>query len=308
MNRILLVSLIAASISAPLMASNESIKIPATGVIAHSVLSKAELAKVKNFEMKKAIEIAKEKGELSLTEYKTSIINSTAEAYLLQLPESSATTRKKLEDLTSQAFILSEGYLWAEDILESAEKSIYKQELKVEVEDLKARLIQSRALRTDVEGAISTLQIELSKTQSLEQKRQTEEAKKLLAAKDDELREIMENKLLIGDFEYNVYYITAHSEPQNEESELLKKVFKSISDLNDIKVEITGRADPRGNREYNNNLARERADVIREIAKESGLKEEQISVSSYVSDVKIKRNRELHFFDRNTTILIRKLK
>ena len=111
-----------------------------------------------------------------------------------------------------------------------------------------------------------------------------------------------------GDFEYNVYYITAHSEPQNEESELLKKVFKSISDLNDIKVEITGRADPRGNREYNNNLARERADVIREIAKESGLKEEQISVSSYVSDVKIKRNRELHFFDRNTTILIRKLK
>ncbi|MEH0791363.1 OmpA family protein [Vibrio parahaemolyticus] len=308
MNRTLLVSLIAASISAPLMASNESIKIPATGVIAHSVLSKVELAKVKNFEMKKAIEIAKEKGELSLTEHKTSIINSTAEAYLLQLPESSATTRKKLEDLTSQAFILSEGYLWAEDILEKAEKSIYKQELKVEAEDLKARLIQSRAIRTDVEGAISALQIELSKTQSLEQKRQTEEAKKLLAAKDDELREIMENKLLIGDFEYNVYYITAHSEPQNEESELLKKVFKSISDLNDIKVEITGRADPRGNREYNNNLARERADVIREIAKASGLKEEQISVSSYVSDVKIKRNRELHFFDRNTTILIRKLK
>lgn len=308
MNRILLASLITASISTPLMANDESIKIPATGVIAHSVLSKAELAKVKNFEMKKAIEIAKEKGELSLTEHKTSIINSTAESYLIQLPESSATTRKKLEDLTSQAFILSEGYLWAEDVLEKSEESMYKEQLNIEMEALKARLIQSRAIRTDVEGVISTLQIELSKTQNLEQKRQTEEAKKLLAAKDDELREIMENKLLFGDFEYNVYYITAQSKPQNEESELLKKVFKSISDLKDVKVEITGRADPRGDREYNNNLARERANVIRKIGKESGLKDEQISVSSYVSDVKIKRNRELHFFDRNTTILIRKLK
>ena len=87
MNRILLSTLIIASNSSPLMANKESIKIPAIGVIAHSVLSKAELAKAKNVEIKKEIEIAKKKGELSLTEYKTSIINSSAESYLLQLPE-----------------------------------------------------------------------------------------------------------------------------------------------------------------------------------------------------------------------------
>ncbi|ELP5898414.1 OmpA family protein [Vibrio vulnificus] len=308
MKRILIASLITSSVSSPIMANNESIKIPATGVIAHTVLSKAELAKIKNFEMKKAIEIAKEKGEISLTEHKTSIVNSAAEAYLRQLPESSATTRKKLEDLSSQAFILSEGYLWAEDVLEMAKKSAHKQELSIEMEALKARVTQSRKIRNDIETTISALQIELSKNKNIEQIRQIEETKKLLSAKDDELRAIMESKLILGDFEYNVHYITAHSEPQHEESELLRKVFKSISGLKDVKIEITGRADPRGNREYNINLAKERANVIWNIAKESGINEEQIFVNSYVSDVQIKRNRELHFFDRNTTVLIRKIK
>lgn len=307
MNRILLTTLIVVGFTTPALAENNSSKIPVTGVIAHSVLSKVELAKVKNFEINKAIEIEKEKTKLSLTEHKTTIINSSAEAYLSNLPESSEPIIKRMKDLSSHANILSEGFLWAEGILDESRESVYKQELTSDLENLNARLIQSRALRNEIEGTLNLLEIELSKIQRLEEKRQSKETKKLLEAKDDELKNILENKLLLGDFEYNIYYITAQSELQREERELLRRIFKSISDIKNISVEITGRADPRGDRTYNENLASERANVIKLLAEEAGVNKKMITVNSYVSDTEIKRNRELHFFDRNSTIIVKKI-
>ncbi|KDM90915.1 OmpA family protein [Photobacterium galatheae] len=280
--------------------------IPATGVIAHTVLSQVEIAKVKSFELNKAISLEKERSRIKLTLEKLSFVNDATEEGIQRAKEEDVPTRKKMDIAITDSNILSESFLWADGILEESKKSPYAQYLKHEISNLNTQIIRARAFRNELESLLSFYQMTLSKDQERAREIQKVETKRLLEAKDDELKAMIENKLLIGIFEYNAYYMTSESSPQKDEIELLKKVFSSISDMDHIAIEIIGRADPRGERKYNENLAKTRAEKIKEIAISSGIEANKIKVSSYVSDVRIKKNRELHFFDRNTTITIQK--
>ncbi|PSV01061.1 OmpA family protein [Photobacterium kishitanii] len=127
-----------------------------------------------------------------------------------------------------------------------------------------------------------------------------------LNEKTRELAKKLQQNLITGEFVEQFYYITGNSSLNKSQEEYAGKIFELASKYKNIEVSIVGRADPRGNRDYNEKLAKSRGINIKELAIANGISEGSISMTSYVSSNKIEANREMHFFDRNSTVTIRR--
>ena len=121
-----------------------------------------------------------------------------------------------------------------------------------------------------------------------------------------ELSKRLKKSLITGSFVEQLYYITSNAKLTKPQQEYIDQLFKLTSKYKNVEVFITGRADPRGSISYNQHLAKERANIVANIAKKEGILTSDIHVSSHVTNSEIKENSELHFFDRNTTVVIKR--
>lgn len=296
---------VAIAISTPAMASDDN-KIPAVGVLAHTVLSQAEIAKLKHFEINKALSIEKAGSILDTASSKLTAINQSSEDKLIAISTSSEPIRKKIQKAYAVSDLLSDGILWAGEVLTNTEKNPFISELTEKRDELKLQIGNADKLKVEAERQINLLVIEAQRDRQIEIDTNILENKRLLDARESELKSIIQNKLLLGSFEINLYYLTAEFKPQQDDFELISRILKSVTELPDVNVDIIGRADPRGNLKYNERLAKQRAEYIGDIAKEVGINDERVKINSYVSNGEVHKNRELHFFDRNTTVTIYK--
>ena len=125
-----------------------------------------------------------------------------------------------------------------------------------------------------------------------------------IAMKMKELQLRLHRSLISGSFTEQLYYITSDYKLRDAELKYINDIFKFASKYNNIDVYITGRADPRGNILYNKKLANNRARFVEQIAINNGIPNDRVHVSSHVTNTKVNENSELHFFDRNTTVVI----
>ena len=124
--------------------------------------------------------------------------------------------------------------------------------------------------------------------------------------KAKELSERLKKSLTTGSFTEQLYYITSNDKLTQPQQEYMAKLFNLASKYHNIEIFITGRADPRGKKTYNENLAKDRAIYVKQIAIKSGINPDDIHLDSHVTESKVKENSELHFFDRNTTVIIKR--
>lgn len=306
MKRILAAALVVSVANAGTPMDQEEIEISPVGVVAYSVLSQIELAKIENFKIEKAIEVAKVVEKLEVAKAKLGKMNSETE--LLITPKSEDTQVSiSIKKATSIAGKLSDSFSWAQGILSQAGQGIYASEYQTTMAELSGEIARSKRLRANIERLIALPQPQTVVDNSAELEAELERQKanrEMLAAEASELRQLIEGKLLLGAFEHELYYVTADHKLTDDQEALVERIFGVLAEKEGLKIEITGRADPRGNRQYNEKLARSRADEVVGIAKRFGIKDEQISVKSSVTDVKIRKNREMHFFDRNTSLKV----
>ncbi|MCY9861034.1 hypothetical protein OTK49_00565 [Vibrio coralliirubri] len=296
---------VAIAVGTPAFAAQEN-KIPAVGVLAHTVLSQAEIAKIKNFEIVKALSIEKAKSALDATSLKLTSINENSKEKLDTYLDSSEPIKTRIQKTYAVSDLLSDGILWATEVITLTKNHKYINEITPQIDDLNAQISKAKSLKSTAEKQINQLAIEAQRDRQIEIDTNILENKRLLDARDGELKSIIENKLLLGNFEINLYYLTAETKPQKDDAELIAKIFNSVAEIPDVKIDIIGRADPRGNLKYNEKLAKGRAEFISELATNAGFINENIKQTSFVSGGKIHKNRELHFFDRNTTVTIYK--
>lgn len=141
---------------------------------------------------------------------------------------------------------------------------------------------------TYIEGEIELLNAKLVETESQ------------LSKKNQMVAELT-SKIQSGDWTYETYYITGDNTVNDSQKEVLAALFNIALEKN-LLLKIEGRADPRGDYDYNLELAKSRAENVEKIAKDVGISDEMITISYSVTETEIQKNRELHFFDRNTSI------
>lgn len=271
------------------------------GVVAYSVLSQIELAKLNNIELQKAIEVERNIEKLSLATNKLKSTNIEV-SRKIKPHDHTLIKRMPLRDAHTLAKQLSDGFIWAERVLEEAYSGKYQREYHTYMDLLLVEIEKSMQLREKVDNIIEVSRVDMLSSQR--QLQNSAQANELLEAEANELKKIVEGKLLLGALEQELYYITAEYKLRNEQSLLISRIFGAIANQPDVNVLIIGRADPRGNRTYNEDLARKRANEIVELAGKAAIAGDRITVESYVSSRDIQPNREIHFFDRNTTIKI----
>lgn len=125
-----------------------------------------------------------------------------------------------------------------------------------------------------------------------------------LSSMTNELKDKLSKALLLGDIEQNYYYVTAEHRINEEQAAPLAEIFSAIKDIPKIGIQIIGRADPRGNAEYNRDLSEKRANYIAELAINKGVPTESISAEGMGIVGEEKLNSELYFFDRFSTVRI----
>ncbi|UKA04572.1 OmpA family protein [Photobacterium damselae] len=127
-----------------------------------------------------------------------------------------------------------------------------------------------------------------------------------IANKMKELQSRLKSSLISGSFTEQLYYITSDYKLRNDELKYINQVFKYASKYKNIDVYITGRADPRGTVAFNTKLAANRAKFVERLAISNGIPQSHIHVTSHITNSEINENSELHFFDRNTTVVIKR--
>ena len=313
MKKNILVTLIISSLSVSANSSTGDV-IHSTGVLAHQVLSQGELAKIKHYEIKKVVSIEKMKEQLKVASRKIKKVNIMSldfvnkttkpmdETLLNQKAKKTVTTLKSMEKL------LSEEELWGKEVIADSNKYKYKQLVINELNTLSNTLKETRDMRYKVEELISFYSFHVAINTEITETTRKEQLQSLLTAKESEVRKIMEKKILADGFEHNIYYVTNDFIPQKDDLEVLRKIFKAASNIENTIIYITGRADPRGNKKYNDSLARKRAETLKDIAINLNIDPAIIQINSFTSTGNIKSNKELYFFERNSTILIKKTK
>ncbi|KPM98629.1 OmpA family protein [Vibrio alginolyticus] len=119
--------------------------------------------------------------------------------------------------------------------------------------------------------------------------------------KKNRLMAELNSQIQSGDWTYETFYVTGDDVVNSAQKEVLVALFGIAIDKN-LYLKVSGRADPRGDYDYNLELAKKRAENVAKIAKNAGISNEMIKTSYSVTQTEIKNNRELHFFDRNTSI------
>ncbi len=291
------------------MASEFTSKRPNANILTQMVLGQAELAKIKNLDILKEKEKEKLAHELTTIKKRLDVLNDSVTDHFkaVKSKEMRLITRLKKERGLSSRLV--DSFKWAEERLTYSKDNEYFNLVSNQAGELNQSIDLSKKLAMNLSESISMMELNIK----LMEKERLNTSKKKMAElskmKDDELLSEIENKLMFGSYEFNIYYLTADSKPIKEQAELIERIFKSLSNYKtDISVEIIGRADPRGGYEYNADLAEKRALTIKDIALKAGIDEKMIQHSSFVSKGEVQDNRELHFFDRNTTVTIYKNK
>lgn len=125
-------------------------------------------------------------------------------------------------------------------------------------------------------------------------------------SKNNNLEKDLHEKLSLGNLRQNYFYETNKHVLDDESLKTLTKVFKVLSNDKDVKLDITGRADPRGNTEYNHALAAKRIGFVKALALKSGFDENQISINNLGEFGEPQKNTEKYFFQRYLTVEISK--
>lgn len=127
-------------------------------------------------------------------------------------------------------------------------------------------------------------------------------------SKGDELSKDLQEKLSLGVLRQNYFYETNKYILSEESLITLTKVLDALSEDKGVKIAITGRADPRGDEQYNKALAAKRISYVKELALKAGFEESQI-VSNNLGEVgAAQNNTEKYFFQRYLTVEISKMK
>ena len=213
MIKTILATLILSSLSASAMDSSEG-KINATGVLAHTVLSQSELAKIKHLEINKVISVEKMKEKINTANNKIKKVNITSLDLLNksnqpdndQLQDSVA--KKNLINLQSISKLLSEEELWGTDLILTLSEHQFRTLALKETELLSNTLKETREIRNKTEELISFYSFHVAINQEISETTRKENIENLLTAKESEIKDIMERKALGEGFEFNVYYLT----------------------------------------------------------------------------------------------------
>ncbi|MDK9793239.1 OmpA family protein [Vibrio sp. D431a] len=136
--------------------------------------------------------------------------------------------------------------------------------------------------------------------------KRTEEVNERYKAELETLREGLAKQLSLGELEQSYYYETAEWELTDEQYKVLSMVFDAVSEMPEVKIKVTGRADPRGNKAYNQTLSEKRAMYIRDMAVAKGILASQIEAVGIGEVGEVSKNREKLFFNRYTSVVISK--
>ncbi|CAH7351260.1 exported hypothetical protein [Vibrio chagasii] len=170
----------------------------------------------------------------------------------------------------------------------------------------------NRSLQSRIdELEVMYLSSQISRTDSFdsEQAGMTQESSLLPDEYEEAMHEMkaqLESQLLVGDFEHNYYYTTANWELTAEQEAVLTAVLEASSEVEGVKIDIVGRADPRGDSTYNQELSEKRAGYIRELALASGFGDSRITATGLGEVGELTKDRELQFFNRYSTVRIYK--
>lgn len=121
----------------------------------------------------------------------------------------------------------------------------------------------------------------------------------------ESLKKELERQLSLGSIHQNYYYKTGESAIFNDQLEKLTESLSILGENPNVIIEIIGRADPRGNAEFNKKLAQKRIDFVKDIAVENGFSPERV-VTKNMGEVGGKHSdKEMYFFQRYLSVEIK---
>lgn len=122
-----------------------------------------------------------------------------------------------------------------------------------------------------------------------------------------ELKKEIGKLLDLGKVTQRYYFATAEKELGGVQLEEAKAILSSVASMDDVQITISGRADPRGNAEFNKKLAQSRIDFVYDLAVSLGVDEGSIKTLNYGEVGEWQENAENYFFQRYLSIDIRKV-
>ena len=130
-------------------------------------------------------------------------------------------------------------------------------------------------------------------------------------SKDAQLKELgraLSNQLSLGAVTQRYYFATDSRELSGEQYTEASAILAAVSKMGDIKVIITGRADPRGDDKYNELLAQDRILFVKNLAIEKGIPFEVITTFNLGEVGGKQANSEDYFFQRHLTLELKKVR
>ncbi len=161
-----------------------------------------------------------------------------------------------------------------------------------------------------VEGAIDNATVEklaLTEQELAMVNEQIESKEQVILSKEQELaelRERLEKRLEVGKITQNYFYKTGDFEIYGEQMTIIADSLRSLSNNKSVKLHIIGRADPRGNKEFNEALAQKRIEFVRGVATENGFDDERVSYINMGEVGSEHSDKEMYFFQRHLTVII----
>ena len=167
-------------------------------------------------------------------------------------------------------------------------------------------LVEGASNGTGIDNA-TVEQLALTEQELAMVNEQIESKEQVILSKEQELAELkerLEKRLEVGKITQNYFYKTGDFEIYGEQMTIIADSLRSLSNNKNVKLHIIGRADPRGNKEFNEALAQKRIEFVREIATENGFDDERVSYINMGEVGSEHSDKEMYFFQRHLTVII----
>ncbi len=118
------------------------------------------------------------------------------------------------------------------------------------------------------------------------------------------LRLELEEQLKNGLVTQRYFFATGEHKLNNLQHSEIEAVLQSLSEIDDITIKLIGRADPRGNKQYNHNLVEKRLDSVHDLALKAGIDEASLERVNLGEVGEIQEQKDNYFFQRYLTLEI----
>ena len=128
-----------------------------------------------------------------------------------------------------------------------------------------------------------------------------------MQAKLEKFKMMLNEKLRSDQLKQTFHFKTASHELHNNQINYLKNIILSLDNYQDLKYELVGYSDVRGNEEYNAELSLNRINSVFTVLNELGVSNENIFINNLgESQSKETNEYEEYFFDRKVELVITK--